>query len=79
MILELIHLMIIMTPSVVLQIMDTLKLSSFYLLNDPRVDPSADNNDAICCASDNGQVEVVKLLLNDPRIDPSDDNNRAIR
>ena len=39
------------------------------LLNDPRVDPSADDNYAIRCASENGHVEVVKLLLNDPRVD----------
>ena len=48
------------------------------LLNDPRVDPSADNNDTIRWASLFGNVEVVKLLLNDPRVDPSADNNDAI-
>ena len=42
------------------------------------VDPSANNNDAIRCASWNGHVEVVKLLLNDPRADPSANNNYAI-
>jgi hypothetical protein len=49
------------------------------LLNDPRVDPSAYNNDAIRWASKYGHVEVVKLLLNDPRVDPSVANNYAIR
>ncbi len=49
------------------------------LLNDPRVDPSADNNGGIRCASRNGHVEVVKLLLNDPRVDPSAYNNDAMR
>jgi hypothetical protein len=49
------------------------------LLNDPRVDPSADSNYAIRWASENGHVQVVKLLLNDPRVDPSAYNNHAIR
>ena len=49
------------------------------LLNDPRVDPSADSNYAIRCSSNNGHAEVVKLLLDDPRVDPSADNNDAIR
>jgi ankyrin repeat protein len=49
------------------------------LLNDPRVDPSAENNYAIRLASENGHVEAVKLLLNDPRVDPSAENNDAIR
>ena len=49
------------------------------LQNDPRVDPSADNNRAIRFASENGHIEVVKLLLNDPRADPSDYSNCAIR
>ena len=49
------------------------------LLNDPRVDPSADNNFSVRRASANGRVEVVKLLLNDPRVDPSADNNDAIQ
>jgi hypothetical protein len=32
------------------------------LLSDPRVDPSADNNYAIRYASQNGYLEVIKLL-----------------
>jgi ankyrin repeat protein len=43
------------------------------------VDPSDCNNAAICWASHNGHLEVVKLLLYDPRVDPSDCNNYAIR
>ncbi len=41
------------------------------LLNDPRVDPSTDDNAAIRFASNYGRVEVVKLLVNDPRVDQS--------
>jgi ankyrin repeat protein len=43
------------------------------------VDPSDCNNAAICCASHNGHLEVVKLLLTNKRVDPSDCNNYAIR
>lgn len=43
------------------------------LLNDPRVDPSDQNNKAIMQSSDE---EIIKMLLNDPRVDPSDQNNR---
>jgi len=41
-------------------------------------DPSADDNYAIKYASENGHLEVVKLLLQDPRVDPID-NNYAIQ
>ena len=71
-----IHLLIIMTPSVVLKIMDTLNVK--LLLKEPLVDPCADNNYAIRWASWNGHVEGVKLLLNDPRADLSADRNYAI-
>jgi ankyrin repeat protein len=49
------------------------------LLDDTRVDPSADNNFAIRAASLNGHTHVVVRLLADPRVDPSADNNFAIR
>ena len=49
------------------------------LLEDGRVDPSADDNYAIKGASQNGHVEVVKLLLEDGRADPSANDNYAIR
>jgi ankyrin repeat protein len=49
------------------------------LLQDPRVDPSARNSDAIQWASYNGHLEIVTLLLQDPRVDPSDDNNWTIK
>jgi len=42
-------------------------------------DPTADNNRAIRWASENGHVEVVKILLSDKRVDPTADNNLAIR
>jgi len=49
------------------------------LLNDERVDPSADDNYAIRYAAENGRSEVVRLLLQDGRVDPSADDNYAIR
>ena len=49
------------------------------LLSDKRVDPCANKNFAIRCASQIGHTEVVKLLLQDKRVDPSDVNNYAIR
>ena len=48
------------------------------LLQDNRVDPSADNNYAIRKASENGHTEIVKLLLQDYRVNPADVNNYAI-
>ena len=35
-----------------------------------RVNPAADENNAIRWASQNGHLEVVKILLQDPRVDP---------
>src|SRR3972149_6208605 len=49
------------------------------LLADPRVDPSANDNNATHEASKNGHEKVVKLLLAHPRVDPSADDNYAIR
>jgi hypothetical protein len=43
------------------------------------VDPFIKNNFPIRWASENGHVEVVKLLLSDERVDPSDNGNYAIR
>ncbi len=42
-------------------------------------DPSQEYNYAIRLASNNGHIEVVKLLLQDERVDPSDFNNYAIK
>jgi ankyrin repeat protein len=41
------------------------------LLEDPRVDPTARNNEAIRMASENGHIEVVELLLENNRVDPT--------
>ena len=49
------------------------------LLKDNRVDPSANNNDAIQWASGNGHLEVVEELLKDNRVDPSANDNYAIQ
>ena len=40
------------------------------LLEDPRVDPSANNNEAIGIASAYGHLAIVNRLLADPRVDP---------
>ncbi len=48
------------------------------LLEDPRVDPSDKNNDAISMACMNGHIDIVKLLFLQPQVDPSDNNNFAI-
>jgi len=44
-----------------------------------KVDPSDNYNEAIQDASENGHVEVVRLLLTDDRVDPSDQHNHPIR
>ena len=49
-----------------------------YLLADPRVDPSAENNSAIISACVNGHTKIVELLLHDPRVDPSANDNCPI-
>ena len=49
------------------------------LIQDPRVDPSANDNFAIRNASAHGHTECVKLLLQDSRVDPSARDNYAIR
>ena len=49
------------------------------LLQDQRVDPSANNQWAIRWSSKYGRLPVVGRLLQDPRVDPSSDNQFAIR
>ena len=49
------------------------------LLKNSKVDPSANDNQAIGIASQHGHVKIVKLLLEDKRVDPSDNKNYAIR
>ena len=46
---------------------------------DVRVDPSASKNLTIRYASENGHMDVVKLLIAESRIDPSAVKNEAIR
>ena len=43
-----------------------------------RVDPTAKDNQAIRRASQNGHIEIVRLLLSDSRVDPSANDNYAI-
>ncbi len=46
------------------------------LLQDPRVDPSVDDNDALVSACENGHSEVALRLLQDGRVDPSTDSGK---
>jgi ankyrin repeat protein len=48
------------------------------LLQNPEVDPTADNNEALRYSSWKGHYEIVQLLLQDPRIDPSAHQNQAL-
>ena len=49
------------------------------LLSDERVDPSADYDYVINCASENGYDRLVTLLIGDMRVDPSSDYTYAIK
>jgi heme oxygenase len=49
------------------------------LLQDKRVDPSADENYAVAWAAQNGHLAVVERLLQDKRVDPSAEGNEAVR
>lgn len=42
------------------------------------VNPSVDDNQAICWASKNGYAKLVKVLLLDPRVNPSARKNEPI-
>jgi hypothetical protein len=48
------------------------------LLSDSRVDPSAWDNWALVCASENGHSDIVEILISDARIDPSAQDNAAV-
>ena len=50
-----------------------------HLIQDGRVDPSAQENFAIREASGLGHIEIVKILLQDPRVDSSAKDNGAFR
>ena len=49
------------------------------LLQDARVDPSADDNFAVRWAARNGHLTIVQRLLQDERVDPSARDNFAVR
>jgi hypothetical protein len=49
------------------------------LLQDPSVDPTASDNEAIRRASGDGNLSVVNRLLQDERVDPSANDNISIR
>jgi hypothetical protein len=44
-----------------------------------RVDPSADDNEAVRLAAAHGHLAVVERLLQDERVDPSANGNYAVR
>ncbi len=44
-----------------------------------RIDPSANNNQAIQIASEIGQTDIVKLLLQDSRVDPTSLHSYAMK
>jgi ankyrin repeat protein len=49
------------------------------LLEHPKIDPSANENEAVRCAAKHGHAQVVELLLKHPNVDPSTNDNYAIR
>ena len=50
-----------------------------YLLQNPRTDPSINDNEAILWAVQNGHLAIVQSLLRDVRVDPAARDNEAIR
>lgn len=48
-------------------------------LQDPRVNPASDNNQAIRNASVSGHLNVVNRLLQDPRVNPTIYDNEAVK
>lgn len=49
-----------------------------FLLQDPRIDPTAFDQFAVRVACENGHTQVVKILLKDKRVNPSAQNNYAV-
>ena len=47
-------------------------------LNNPKINPSESENQAICEAAEIGDLAIFKLLLEDKRVDPSDFDNQAL-
>ena len=41
------------------------------ILQDGRTNPSVDEGYCLSRASNNGDIEIVRMLLNDPRVDPN--------
>ncbi|PRP85046.1 ankyrin-2-like [Planoprotostelium fungivorum] len=70
-------------PSVVNDVISShkLDLEAFrLLLNDPRVDPSVEDNKAIRSVfSQANQTEIARLLLSHPKVDPSARDDEALR
>ncbi|KAJ3395163.1 hypothetical protein HDU84_002737 [Entophlyctis sp. JEL0112] len=52
--------------------------AKYLLENEPRVDPSDDNNHAIQITASAGHTDLVSFLLSDNRVDPSVDDNKAL-
>jgi hypothetical protein len=50
----------------------------YLLIQDARVDPSANNNWGIRAAEKNGHTDVVNLLLQDPRYKKFDEQHEHI-
>lgn len=48
------------------------------LLLRTEIDPSENDNQALCIAAQKGNIDIVKLLLTDTRVNPFDFNNCAI-
>ena len=55
------------------------KYSDIYDIDYDDIYIDIDFNQIFQIASNNGHLDIVKLLLNDSRVDPSDRNNYAIR
>eukprot|EP01117_Protostelium_nocturnum_P006548 TRINITY_DN235_c1_g1_i1.p1 TRINITY_DN235_c1_g1~~TRINITY_DN235_c1_g1_i1.p1 ORF type:complete len:813 (-),score=209.20 TRINITY_DN235_c1_g1_i1:175-2613(-) len=49
------------------------------LLDDPNLDPSIDDHDALLLCAKIGKLDCLKLLLNDPRVDPGAKEGEALR
>lgn len=48
------------------------------LLKHAIIDPSINNNEAVCLASFYGRSEILELLMSDPRVDPTVNDNISI-
>jgi ankyrin repeat protein len=48
-------------------------------LEDTKIDPSTNNNEALKTAVRYGHISITKCFLEDNRVDPSDNDNEAFR